>query len=102
MASTRTAGRRDEVYGKRSVRIEIKGDGDIVLYIEHDGVPIEDEDGNRAQVEFATTSSGGGRSLHTRKALFQLFRAFKKDARERPDGIPPFPIWLAEEMAKDP
>ena len=103
MWKVRTSGRLDEMSsGKLSLRVEIQGDGDIVIFIENDGVPIEDAEGNRAQVEFCNTGSGGGRSSHTRKALVELFHAMKKDAKERPDGIPPFPLWLREEMAKDP
>jgi hypothetical protein len=98
----RTAGRVDEMsHGKMSLRIELQPDGDIVVYIEEDGVQIEDKQGNKSRVEFCDTASGGGRSPHTRRALYALFEAMKKDAKEYPDGIPKYPINLAKLMAED-
>lgn len=98
----RAAGRIDEMsHGKKSLRVEIQGDRDIILYIDEDGVPIEDKEGNVAKVEFCHTGNGGGRSPHTRRALFALFEALKKDGIEAPEGIPKYPVGLAEQMAED-
>src|SRR3989338_276290 len=98
----RTAGRIDEMsQGKMSLRIEIKPDSDIVVYIEEDGVQIEDERGNKSRVEFCDTASGGGRSPHTRRALYGLFEAMKRDAKESPDGRPRYPVGLAKLMEED-
>jgi hypothetical protein len=98
----RVAARLDEMsYNKKSLRIELQPDGDITVLIEHDGIPIEDAEGNRASVEFCNTSNGGGRSPYVLLALYGLFVALKKDAQERPDGIPMYPVGLRELMADD-
>jgi len=97
--TVKMAGRLDDMsHGKLSLRIEIQHDNDIVVCIDEDGVPIQDAMGNKAQVEFCCTGSGGGRSHHTRKALGELFRAMKLDAKETGEGVPPFPFMLAKMM----
>ena len=100
--SLRQAGRFDEMSQKTlSLRIEFHADGDMVLYIEKDGMPIQDEDGTKAKVEFCSTSGGGGQSPHTREALTHLFGGMILDNRADPTGIPPYPMGLAEAMEKE-
>ena len=90
------AGRLDDMgHGKLSLRIETHQDGDVCLYVEEGGMPIEDELGNRAVVEFC---SSGGRSPRTKAALYALIEAMTEDARTRPDGIPQYPVSLREAM----
>ena len=56
--------------------------GDITLQVlGYDGAS---EEPLRAQVIFCTTSNGGGRSPHTRKALMALAEAIEKDNKECP------------------
>lgn len=86
--------------GKRSLRIVIQPDGDIGLYIDYEGMPIQDAQGNTAYVEFCTTAGGGGRSHRTREALANLYRALILDNRKNAEGIPPYPIYLKEMMEK--
>ncbi len=98
----RTAGRVDEMsHGKMSLRVELQPDGDVTVFIEEDGVVIEDAARNRSRVEFCNPIGGGGRSPHTRRALYALFEAMKRDAKEYPDGIPKYPVGLAKLMAED-
>ena len=100
--NVRTAGRLDDMgHGKMSLRVELQPDGDITVLIEEDGVVVQDGEGNSSRVEFCNPTGGGGRSLHTRRALYALFDAMKKDALERPDAIPKYPVGLAERMAND-
>ncbi|HWP61334.1 MAG TPA: hypothetical protein VN495_01910 [Candidatus Paceibacterota bacterium] len=97
-----SAGRLDEMgQGKMSLRIELQPDGDIILCIDEDGVPVQDDAGNVAKVEFCSTAGGGGRSPHTRRALYTLYEAMRLDAREKPDGIPKYPVGLREAMARE-
>ena len=96
----RVAGRTDEMsHGKLSLQIEIQPDGDAVLAICEDGVPIRDKDNNIARVEFCDTASGGGASPNTLRALTALYREMLIDGIEKPEGIPKFPIQLAGMMA---
>jgi hypothetical protein len=102
MPKWKTAGRLDDMgRGKMSLRVEFQPDGDIIVYIEEDGVIIQDDKGNRSAVEFCNIAGGGGQSPHTRRALVALYEAMKKDAQERPDMIPKYPAGLAEAMAKN-
>ena len=97
--TVRAAGRLDEMsHGKLSLQIEIQQDGDIVVYINEDGIPIRDTSGNIARVEFCEIASGGGRSPETRRGLMEVFKGMLIDAKLRPDGIPRYPIQLAEMM----
>ncbi|HEY0010329.1 MAG TPA: hypothetical protein VGB97_00245 [Candidatus Paceibacterota bacterium] len=86
---------------KLSLRIEFHPDGDFVLCIDEDGIPIEDHNGNKAQVEFCSTSGGGGRSPHTREAIANLFAAILLDNRNDSSGIPRYPVGLAEAMESE-
>ena len=96
------AGRVDEMSGgKMSLRIELQPDGDITLYIEENGEPIQDKMGNKSKVEFCSTAGGGGRSPHTLRALAVLYDAMVRDAKERPDGIPKYPVGLAQMMEEN-
>jgi hypothetical protein len=64
----RTAARIDEMSsGRKSLRLEVHADGDIVLFIEIEGEPVEDKEGNVSSVEFCAS---GGFSDKTRAALF--------------------------------
>ena len=98
---TNMSARLDEMgQGRLSLRIEAHRDGDVLLAIDFDGIPIQDEHGNEACVEFCSTAGGGGRSPQTRKALFELLKAMKQDAEHDPSGVPRYPIYLAEYMKK--
>ena len=100
--SVRMAGRLDDMSGNtKSLRVILQPDGDVVVCIDLEGVPVEDEAGNKASVEFCNPAGGGGRSTHTRRALLILFEAMKKDAEERDDAVPIYPIGLAETMVND-
>jgi DNA invertase Pin-like site-specific DNA recombinase len=61
-------------------------DGDIILSI----IPSAQKKYSNGygyeafQVQFCTVGSGGGRSPHTREALFKLMEAIEKDNEERP------------------
>lgn len=95
----RTAGRVDEMSGgKMSLRIELQADGDVMVYIEEDGALVQDKNGNKSRVEFCNTAGGGGKSPHTLRALNALYEAMRQDAKERPDGIPQYPVGLAKMM----
>lgn len=72
------------------LRVWRQEDGDLIVEV----VPEYDErsPSPSASVEFCTVGSGGGRSSHTRKALFALIEAIKRDNAESPipnsgDGI---------------
>lgn len=84
-------GRTSDMDPKISLRLERHLDGDIVLYIDHDGMPITDDAGNKASAEFC---SSGSLSTHTRHALYALLEAVHRDAAERPEGIPEYPMSL--------
>ncbi len=91
-----TAARLDDMGGGvMSLRVEQHRDGDVALYIEVDGAPIEDENGNKSVVEFCTS---GGRSPKTRVALMALFAAMREDDKQDPDGTPAFPFFVRDMM----
>lgn len=97
----RSAGRLDDMgYNKKSLRIEIDESGDVALYIDIDGTPAGFPGTDQARVEFCNPVGGGTRSLHTRRALIEVFKAMRLDALDRPDATPPFPIGLAKEMSE--
>ncbi|MFM2381433.1 MAG: hypothetical protein RLZZ76_200 [Candidatus Parcubacteria bacterium] len=94
----RTAARIDEMSsGQKALRLEVHADGDIVLFIEVEGEPVEDKEGNVSSVEFCAS---GGFSDKTRAALFALIQAIEAEARERPYLIPKYPICVREDMEK--
>jgi translation elongation factor EF-G len=75
-----------DMHPNRALEIHVQPDGDIVIFITQDRMPIGDTDfgdprTRAAQVEFCLS---GGRSHHTRQALFALIEAMKKDEAERP------------------
>lgn len=70
----------------RALKICTQTDGDVIVVIEQDGLPVGDTDtGDQreraAQVEFCVS---GGRSRHTHDALLALAEAMKRDNEERP------------------
>ena len=73
-----------DMHPNRALSIYVQRDGDVVLLITQDGIPIGDidtgsENDRAAQVEFCTS---GGRSRHTREALINLIEAMEKDNTE--------------------
>jgi hypothetical protein len=61
--------------------------GKLILHKQEDGdicISILDEKGNFAGVEFCSIGAGGGKSIHTRKALLYLFNAMEKDNKDNP------------------
>lgn len=93
------AARVDEMsQGRKSLYIALQPDGDIIVEIHLDGVPIQDENGNKAMIEFCSTAGGGGRSPKTRGGLKEAFYGILQDAKEKPDGIPKYPIHLRDSM----
>lgn len=98
-----SAARLDEMSGRRlSLRVTLQPDFDVTVAIEFDGMPIEDEEGNRSLVEFCAIAGGGGQSPRTLRALNELFRSLGADNEDDPTGIPPFPINLRKELEKAP
>jgi hypothetical protein len=92
----RTAARNDEMScGQKALRLEVHVDGDIIVFIEVKGEPVEDKEGNVSTVEFCAS---GGFSDKTRVALLGLMRAIEDEASERPELIPEYPIWVRESM----
>ncbi|MDP2652291.1 MAG: hypothetical protein Q8O94_04085 [bacterium] len=80
--------RTGDMHPNRALRLVVQEDGDVIVLITQDGIPIGDVDlgdpeDRAAQVEFCTLI-GGGRSRHTLKALKGLIEAMEKDNAERP------------------
>jgi hypothetical protein len=78
--------RTGDMHPNRSLHIYVQSDGDIVLIMRQNGACIGGTDmGNQnaevAQVEFCLN---GGRSIHTRRALYELIEAMKRDNAEHP------------------
>jgi hypothetical protein len=70
---------------------DMSPDGRLGIYLQDDGDLVVDIVGRDmhggptfASVEFCCTGSGGGRSPHTRDALYELALAIEKDNVERP------------------
>jgi hypothetical protein len=78
------------MHPRKALQVHQNQDGDIVVSIVLDGMPIGDivASDHNAVVEFCNPTGGGGRSLHTRRALLQLLAAMKNDNTERPDADP--------------
>lgn len=75
-----------DMHPNRALVMYVQRDGDIVMAITQDEIPIGDTDtGNpeqrAAQIEFCVS---GGRSHHTLMALRNLINAMEKDNAERP------------------
>lgn len=75
-------------------------DGDIRIMICDKGMPVCDESGTKAVVEFCNTAGGGGRSPKTMVALLQLFDAMMADNTVDQSGIPPYPLHVKQEIIK--
>ncbi len=84
-----------DMHHRKALHIHAQRDGDIVVSIMSDHGLIEgfgsgSRESRTAEVEFCTTSSGGGRSQHTREALIQLMRAMERDnEEENPPALQP-------------
>lgn len=82
-------GRIGDMHPLKALTIHQNKDGDIVLSICINGMPLGGLVGDEnATLEFCSMAGGGGRSTHTRKALLALMEAIKKDNEERPDAKP--------------
>ena len=68
-----------------ALRVSRGADGDIHVFIAQPRMPLQDEDGNLAAVEFCAS---GGQSPHTRKALLALAEAIERDNQENPIADP--------------
>ena len=95
------ARRSDDEHHNVALMIETAHETDVWIWVEVDGLPARDETGKFIRAGFCNLSSGGGRSRHTLEALHALIEAMKKDAMERPDGIPPYSHYLEERMLSD-
>ena len=85
--------RRGEMDPEHAILVNIRKDTDIDVVMvkmpENDVIPMNYEledvnDHNRkdAMVTYCCTSAGGGHSLHTRKALYDLMMAMERDNLE--------------------
>ncbi len=78
--------RQGDMHPTRSLKLLVQSDGDVIVVITQDGVPIGDidtgsESDQAAQVEFCTS---GGKSPRTRAALMELIVAMKEDNEHHP------------------
>ncbi len=83
---TRAVRRVGDMHPNRSLKIVVQPDGDVIVFITQDNMPIYGNEGlgeKKACVEFCHLG-GGGRSMHTRKALLTLSEAMEKDNKENP------------------
>lgn len=62
--------------------ILMESDGDVILLVEE--TQMGEKYPTRCQVQFCTSFAGGGRSIHTRRALIELADAIEKDNKEWP------------------
>ncbi len=87
---TDKSARIGDMHPRKALQVHQNQDGDIVVSVVLDGIPLGDiiASDNNAVVEFCNPTGGGGRSIHTRRALVQLMEAIKKDNSERPDADP--------------
>lgn len=77
--------RREDMSPDGKLGLIVQDDGDIIVYITRATDECKRRGGPpMAGVEFCTVGSGGGRSPHTRKALFELIGAIARDNR----GVP--------------
>lgn len=77
----RAVKRNEDMSQRGHLKLLIQDDGDIIVavYPEQDGL-IEPG----GSVEFCIPGIGGGRSMHTHKALRALAEAMERDNQERP------------------
>jgi hypothetical protein len=73
--------RHEDMSPDGKLMLLVEDDGDIIVSVIGRGLTDELR---RAQVQFCTVGSGGGRSQHTRTALRSLILAIQKDNEERP------------------
>ncbi len=78
--------RLGDMHRTRALKLYVQSDGDVVVLITQDGIPVGDIDtGNEsdqsAQVEFCVS---GGRSRRTHHALLNLIEAMKEDNEKNP------------------
>jgi hypothetical protein len=78
--------RAGDMHPNRALRVLVQSDGDVILIMEQDGVPIGETDlgdpkTRSAQVEFCVS---GGRSPATHRALLELIAAMEEDNKARP------------------
>lgn len=76
----------------RDITLEIRQDdqGDVHLLVCHQGLPVEDAQGNSAELRFVGPG-GGCHSVHTKIALSRLLEAMMKDEQESPWRATPRP-----------
>ena len=85
--------RRGEMDPEHAILVNIRGDTDIDVVLvkmsDKDVIPmnyeldnVTDHDRKDAMVTYCCTSAGGGHSVHTRKALYDLMKAMERDNLE--------------------
>ncbi len=86
MAIREVVVRPGDMHQNRSLKLLVQSDGDVIVAITQDGIPIGDVDtgsehDRSSQVEFCVS---GGRSPRTLAALMELVAAMKEDNRQWP------------------
>ncbi|QDV59046.1 hypothetical protein [Rosistilla oblonga] len=81
----RIASREEDMSPDGKLEILMQDDGDVIVNVK----PSREDPHYRGSpfgvsVEFCSVGSGGGRSIHTLKALRDLFSAIEKDNAENP------------------
>lgn len=79
MSETRFVERNEDMSPRGRLRVMIQEDGDAIIAV----IPDPDEGRFLPSAEFCT-HAGGGRSKHTREAIYALYKAMERDNEERP------------------